>query len=188
MDLLVFAEQIVPRAAVPVPDEQRQVVFVDACLSIEPVPEIVKEQISFDDPERSFLFQCDLCLKMPSPIFNINFVYIMDRCAYDYIVYTSLHFYRLPDELKKQYISKYVESILYCRYLLLNVNCIFLTHADDRSIENDNFRPTIYNELRTEEINLFSTLIDSVNKKYCFLPNDIDNQIFTIENFIKREL
>ena len=150
--------------------------------------EIVKEQISFDDPERSFLFQCDLCLKMPSPIFNINFVYIMDRCAYDYIVYTSLHFYRLPDELKKQYISKYVESILYCRYLLRNVNCIFLTHTDDRSIENDNFRPTIYNELRAEEINLFSTLIDSVNKKYCFLPNDIDNQIFTIENFIKREL
>lgn len=147
--------------------------------------ELVKQKVDFTDPEKAFLFQYDLCLKINMPVTDVNQVYIMDRSSFDAAAYTTLHFLRLDDETKKKYIDKYVEAILRCRLLMKDIDYIFLTPAKSDIID-DGFRPDIYHALRDDEIKIFDLLIENVHKKYCRLPDDIDNQIFTLTNCISR--
>ena len=142
------------------------------------------KQINLDDPEEAFLFQYELGNDLKLPIFNINQIYILDRCSFDNIIYLSLHFLRLDDELKKKYLFKYTESILYSRSLIMNIDYIFLTQGDNE-IEDDNIRPGIYNDFRDQELSLFKTLIKTIHKSYLILPNNINDRVQMIIDYIR---
>lgn len=143
--------------------------------------QVVKnKQINLDDPEQGFLFQYEL-LKYLRPVTNT--MCIMDRCGYDHIIYTLLHFLRLNEILQCKYVPLYIQIIIKCRQLLKNINYIFLTQATN-NIEDDNIRPTIYNILRDQEINLFSSLIHKINIPCIILPSNTEDRIKLITKYI----
>lgn len=109
----------------------------------------------------------------------------MDRCSYDCLVYTTLHFQRLSSSLQKKYSSQYAQTIAYNKELLKSIDCIFLTPATS-NIVDDGIRPDVYNKLREREIELFSTLIRSLDVMFCILSTDFEDRVFTIKNHIER--
>lgn len=136
---------------------------------------VKNRQISLDDPEIAFNFQYDLLNNSIELVPKIGSNFILDRCAYDTLVYGTLHFLRL--ENKEKYINKYIEYTIECNELLKNIKYIFLTQVKTDKIENDNIRPIIYEKLRLQEINLFNTLYKNLNIKTIHLPLNLNDQL-----------
>lgn len=142
------------------------------------------KQLNLDHAETAFLLMYDFCNNNYIESVNKNQICIMDRCGFDNIVYLTLHFMRLSDNLKKEYITKYAECVMYCKSLLGKVDHIFLTQSINNLIQDDNFRPKIYHQLFDQEIKLFNSLISLIDMPYTVLKSDVNERIEQINHFI----
>lgn len=157
------------------------------CIFIDEVFRKIINQynVDFNNAEEAFNFQCELCKHMTYQNM-LNKTIILDRCNFDTIVYTTLHFLRLKE--KEKYIIQYLNAVKYCEDSLSSINYIFLTQPYTINIENDGVRPQIYNILRQQEIDLFNKLYYSRQEykpKLILLPFNLNMQIALIKDYIR---
>lgn len=114
-------------------------------------------------------------------------LYICDRCPFDSIIYLTINYWRLSDDLKIKYSREYIKYIHKSMELTnQSVDKIFLTMTDNLNsseIEDDGVRPDIYKSTRNFEIGLFKHLCRGLN--FFYLPNDTEHRIDCILDYLK---
>lgn len=144
---------------------------------------IKTKNVDFNNSEEAFIFQYELFNFMPIFQDKIDTVLILDRCHFDCLVYSTLHFLRLKNQYK--YINQYLEIINKSLEIIKNIK-IFLVQTNNLTIENDGIRLMIYQIFRQQEIELFNTLYSSLNINVNILPNSLQDRIDTIEQYLRK--
>ena len=150
---------------------------------------IKDKNINFNDPVEAFNFQVDLSNYMNNVIhtnmYYSNYTHIIsDRCLFDSIVYSLLHFNRLSNQII--YMPKLLEIISIYLKQLKYIDKIFLTFGTNE-VEDDHVRPRIYAKLRQEELYLFRHLSSLLNQKICMLPSTTKERIQTIQKYLNSD-
>ena len=146
---------------------------------------------TFKVPEDAVKFQFELFEYLKKEyrtvLIESDTLYICDRCPFDSIIYLTINYWRLSDELKVKYSREYIKYIHKSMELTnQSVDKIFLTmidKIDGSDIEDDGVRPDIYKSTRNFEIGLFKQLCRGLN--FFYLPNETENRINCVIEHLK---
>ena len=131
----------------------------------------------FNDSDTAFLFEVTLLDDYSQPDNQADYI-IMDRSPIDNLVYMTLHYYQLSNEDQNRYAILLDEAKKKCKDVMKNIK-VYMCLPDNKEIQQDDERPTIYEVLRQDEIFLFKNL------QYEVLPQDLNGRIDKIINDIR---